>query len=43
MNELSQVENFNAKIYGTAEEPLFLARDIAEILDTHEQAKCLNQ
>ena len=32
MNELSQVENFNAKIYGTAEEPLFLARDIADML-----------
>ena len=37
MNELSQVENFNAKIYGTAEEPLFLARDIAEILE-HSRA-----
>ena len=37
MNELSQVENFNAKIYGTVEEPLFLARDIAEILE-HSRA-----
>ena len=38
MNELSQVENFNARIYGTAEEPLFLARDIAEMLEKqHDQ------
>ncbi len=37
MNELSQVENFSAKIYGTAEEPLFLAKDIAEILE-HSRA-----
>ena len=42
MNELSQVENFNAKIYGTAEEPLFLARDIAEMLEIKNNRDMLN-
>ena len=42
MNELSQVENFNAKIYGTAEKPLFLARDIAEMLEIKNNRDMLN-
>ena len=42
MNDLSQVENFNAKIYGTAEEPLFLARDIAEMLEIKNNRDMLN-
>ncbi len=37
MNELQQIEGFNTKIYGTAENPLFLAKDIAEVLE-HSRA-----
>ena len=33
MNELQNIDGFNAKIYGTAENPLFLAKDIAEMLE----------
>lgn len=42
MNQLSLVENFNAIIYGTAEEPLFLARDIAEMLEIKNNRDMLN-
>lgn len=37
MNELQNVDGFNAKIYGTAENPLFLAKDIAELIE-HSRA-----
>ncbi|WP_270331728.1 phage antirepressor [Lactococcus lactis] len=37
MNELQNIDGFNAKIYGTAENPLFLAKDIAELIE-HSRA-----
>ena len=37
MNELQNVDGFNAKIYGTVENPLFLAKDIAELIE-HSRA-----
>lgn len=33
MNELQRIDGFNAKIYGTVENPLFLAKDIADVLE----------
>lgn len=45
MNELQNIEGFDAKIYGTAENPLFLAKDIAEMLeqDTSSLNKMMNR
>jgi len=37
MNELQNIDGFNAKIYGTVENPLFLAKDIAELIE-HSRA-----
>jgi Prophage antirepressor len=37
MNELQNIDGFNAKIYGTPENPLFLAKDIAELIE-HSRA-----
>lgn len=37
MNELQNIDGFNVKIYGTAENPLFLAKDIAELIE-HSRA-----
>ncbi|WP_270245739.1 phage antirepressor [Lactococcus lactis] len=37
MKELQNIDGFNAKIYGTAENPLFLAKDIAELIE-HSRA-----
>lgn len=40
MNELQNIDGFNAKIYGSAEKPLFLAKDIAEMLE-HSKASVM--
>ena len=37
MNELQNIDGFNAKVYGTVENPLFLAKDIAEVIE-HSRA-----
>jgi prophage antirepressor-like protein len=42
MNELQNIEGFNAKIYGTAENPLFLAKDIADMLEIKNNRDMLN-
>ncbi|MQW23732.1 MULTISPECIES: phage antirepressor KilAC domain-containing protein [unclassified Lactococcus] len=42
MNELQNVEGFKAKIYGTAENPLFLAKDIAEMIEIKNNRDMLN-
>lgn len=33
MNELQTIEGFNAKVYGTQEQPLFLAKEVAELIE----------
>lgn len=33
MNELQNIDGFETKIYGTVEKPLFLAKDIADVLN----------
>lgn len=43
MNELQNIDGFNAKIYGTPEKPLFLAKDIAEMLDFTKTSNLLRQ
>ncbi|OSP87386.1 hypothetical protein B9W73_03685 [Lactococcus lactis] len=42
MNELQNIDGFNAKIYGTAENPLFLAKDIADMLEIKNNRDMLN-
>lgn len=42
MNELQNIDGFNAKIYGTAEAPLFLAKDIAEMLEITNVSQLMN-
>ncbi|MQW23210.1 MULTISPECIES: phage antirepressor KilAC domain-containing protein [unclassified Lactococcus] len=42
MNVLQNVDGFKAKIYGTAENPLFLAKDIAEMLEIKNNRDMLN-
>lgn len=42
MNELQKIDDFNAKIYGTAENPLFLAKDIADMLEIKNNRDMLN-
>ena len=37
MKELQNIDGFNAKVYGTVENPLFLAKDIAELIE-HSRA-----
>lgn len=39
MNELQTIEGFSAKVYGTQEQPLFLAKDIAELLEQRDSNK----
>ena len=41
MNELKNIDGFNAKIYGTAENPLFLAKDIAKLLEIKQSSVML--
>ena len=42
MNELQNIDGFNAKIYGTPENPLFLAKDIADMLEIKNNRDMLN-
>lgn len=42
MNELQNIDGFNAKIYGTLENPLFLAKDIADMLEIKNNRDMLN-
>lgn len=43
MNELQNIDGFNAKIYGTAENPLFLAKDIASLLEHSDSNKLIRK
>ena len=43
MNELKNIDGFNAKIYGTAENHLFLAKDIAELIELSRTSEKLKK
>ncbi|MEY8514516.1 phage antirepressor [Lactococcus taiwanensis] len=43
MNELQNIDGFNAKIYGTVENPLFLAKDIANLLEHSDSNKLIRK
>lgn len=41
MNELQRIDGFHVKIYGTAENPLFLAKEIADLLEIKQASVML--
>lgn len=41
MNELQTIEGFNVKVYGTQEQPMFLAKEVAELIEHTQVSKML--